>query len=180
MSVARQFDLRSVTIAFLVTIVSALAVSAQSLGPVRTVENVDLSRYVGDWFEIARFPNRFQRQCVGDVRASYVRRSDGIDVINRCRATDGTVTEARGIARVVDERTSAKLKVRFAAAVCRSCRWSGVTTGSSVSPLTTRGRSSGRLIGRTFGFSLERRGFPPSSSGPPWPRLAPAASTLID
>jgi apolipoprotein D and lipocalin family protein len=118
MSVARQFDWRSVTIAFLVTIVSALAVSAQSLGPVRTVENVDLSRYVGDWFEIARFPNRFQRQCVGDVRASYVRRSDGrIDVINRCRATDGTVTEARGIARVVDERTSAKLKVRFAPAV---------------------------------------------------------------
>jgi hypothetical protein len=45
MSVARQLDLRSVTIAFLVTIVSALAVSAQSLGPVRTVENVDLSRY---------------------------------------------------------------------------------------------------------------------------------------
>jgi apolipoprotein D and lipocalin family protein len=70
----------------LATIAAVLAVSAQSLGPVRTVETVDLSRYVGVWFEIARFPNRFQRRCVGDVRATYVRRSDGrIDVINRCR-----------------------------------------------------------------------------------------------
>ena len=104
--------------ALLATIVAVLAASAQSAGPVRTVNAVDLSRYVGDWFEIARFPNRFQRRCVGDVRASYVRRSDGrIDVINRCRVSDGTVTEARGVARVVDERTSAKLKVRFAPAV---------------------------------------------------------------
>jgi apolipoprotein D and lipocalin family protein len=84
--------------------------------PVRTVASVDLNRYVGDWFEISRFPNRFQRQCTGDVRANYARRPDGrIDVINRCR-TAGGETEARGVARIVDERTSAKLKVRFAPA----------------------------------------------------------------
>ena len=84
--------------------------------PVRTVPSVDLDRYVGDWFEIARFENRFQRQCIGDVRASYARRADGrIDVVNRCRTADGQ-TEARGIARVVDEQTYAKLKVRFAPA----------------------------------------------------------------
>ena len=84
--------------------------------PVRTVPSVDLDRYAGDWFEIARFPNRFQRQCIGDVRASYARRPDGrIDVVNRCR-TAGGQTEARGIARLVDEHTHAKLKVRFAPA----------------------------------------------------------------
>ena len=84
--------------------------------PVRSVEKVDLSRYVGEWFEIARFPNRFQRQCLGDVRAFYAIRQDGrLDVVNRCRTTDG-VTEARGVARVVDSRTAAKLKVRFAPA----------------------------------------------------------------
>jgi lipocalin/uncharacterized protein YbjT (DUF2867 family)/ligand-binding SRPBCC domain-containing protein len=83
---------------------------------VRTVPFVDLDRYAGDWVEIARFPNRFQRQCVGDVRASYARRADGrIDVVNRCRTTDGQ-TEARGVARLVDEQTHAKLKVRFAPA----------------------------------------------------------------
>jgi apolipoprotein D and lipocalin family protein len=82
--------------------------------PVRTVPLVDLNRYAGDWFEIARFPNRFQRQCAGDVRASYSRRPDGrIDVVNRCRTADGE-TVARGVARVVDEETFAKLKVRFA------------------------------------------------------------------
>src|SRR5688572_5610884 len=54
--------------------------------PVRTVERVDLARYTGEWVEVARFPNRFQQKCTGDVRASYRRREDGrIDVTNRCR-----------------------------------------------------------------------------------------------
>jgi lipocalin/uncharacterized protein YbjT (DUF2867 family)/ligand-binding SRPBCC domain-containing protein len=88
----------------------------QTPAPVRTVPFVDLDRYAGDWFEIARFPNRFQRQCLGDVRASYVRLADGrLDVVNRCRTADGQ-TEARGVARIVDERTFARLKVRFAPA----------------------------------------------------------------
>jgi apolipoprotein D and lipocalin family protein len=89
---------------------------AETRAPVRTVRSVDLERYAGQWFEIARFPNRFQRQCAGDVRASYARRPDGrIDVVNRCRTADGE-TEARGVARIVDEQTFAKLKVRFAPA----------------------------------------------------------------
>ena len=89
----------------------------QQPAPVRTVDDVDLDRYLGDWFEIARFPNTFQRTCAGDVRASYARRADGrIDVINRCRTADGFV-EARGVARVIDARTRAKLKVRFAPAL---------------------------------------------------------------
>lgn len=89
---------------------------AETTLPVSTVAKVDLNRYSGDWYEIARFPNRFQRQCVGDVRASYARRPDGrLDVVNRCRTADGAI-EARGVARIVDERTSAKLKVRFAPA----------------------------------------------------------------
>lgn len=90
---------------------------ATPAGPVRTVDAVNLERYVGDWYEIARFPNRFQRQCAGDVRASYARRPDGrLDVVNRCRTADGTMDEAQGVARVVDPATSAKLKVRFAPA----------------------------------------------------------------
>jgi len=89
---------------------------APSRTPVRTVPFVDLNRYAGEWFEIARFPNRFQRQCVGDVRATYSQRADGrLDVVNRCRTAEGQ-TEARGVARVVDDRTSARLQVRFAPA----------------------------------------------------------------
>jgi apolipoprotein D and lipocalin family protein len=89
---------------------------AQPPAPVRAVPLVDIDRYLGDWFEIARLPNRFQRTCVGDVRATYARRPDGrLDVVNRCRTAEGE-TEARGVARIVDERTYAKLKVRFAPA----------------------------------------------------------------
>jgi apolipoprotein D and lipocalin family protein len=104
--------LRVVTIAL-----GILAPWQGSSESVTTVDRVDLDRYVGQWYEIARFPNRFQRQCAGDVRAIYTRRPDGrIDVVNECRTQDGKTDVARGIARVVDEQTRAKLEVRFAPA----------------------------------------------------------------
>jgi apolipoprotein D and lipocalin family protein len=95
---------------------SVMPLSAQSRPAVRTVSSVNLDRYAGVWFEIARFPNRFQRRCISDVTAQYGRRSDGrLDVINRCRTDKGSI-EAKGIARTADS-TAAKLKVRFAPAV---------------------------------------------------------------
>lgn len=104
-------------VAGMVALMLMMSTQAPSGSPVQTVPAVDLTRYVGDWFEVARFPNRFQRQCVGEVTANYTIRPDGrITVVNRCRIADGTLTDAQGIARVVDTRTSAKLKVRFAPA----------------------------------------------------------------
>jgi apolipoprotein D and lipocalin family protein len=101
----------------IVALLMVLPSLGQASQPVRTVDSVDLDRYLGDWFEIARYPNSFQQKCAADVRASYAKRSDGrIDVINSCRAADGSITEARGVARVVDSATFAKLKVRFAPA----------------------------------------------------------------
>lgn len=79
-----------------------------------TVASVDLDRYLGTWYEIARLPNRFQDHCAGDVTAEYARMDDGrIRVINRCREASGTTDEARGIARIVDAATNAKLEVSF-------------------------------------------------------------------
>ena len=90
--------------------------AADDVPPVRTAPRVDLQRYAGDWYEVARLPNRFQRRCVGDVRARYTMRTDGrLDVLNQCRTADGAI-DARGVARVVDAVSSAKLKVRFAPA----------------------------------------------------------------
>src|SRR5512146_1442774 len=95
------------TIVVLAGLSMVTPVDGQLPGAVRTVDRVDLDRYLGDWYEIARFPNRFQRQCVGDVKATYAKRTDGrIDVINRCRTANGVI-EARGVARVADVRTSA-------------------------------------------------------------------------
>ena len=76
------------------------------------VASVDLNRYAGIWHEIARIPNRFQQQCARDTRARYTLRADGrIDVVNQCVRRDGSLDQARGIARVVDADTPTKLKV---------------------------------------------------------------------
>ncbi len=85
------------------------------LPPLQTVPRVDLRRYVGTWYEIAAFPQRFQRGCTATT-ATYTLRADGdVDVLNRCRkgSLDGEETSARGRARVVDRATNAKLEVSF-------------------------------------------------------------------
>ncbi len=98
-------------------VIGMLRIATETTAEVRTVSAVDLSRYAGDWYEVARFPNRFEAKCAADVMASYRRQDEGtIEVINRCRKADGTVTMAKGVARVVDGSGNAKLKVRFAPA----------------------------------------------------------------
>jgi apolipoprotein D and lipocalin family protein len=84
-----------------------------------TQDWVDLARYAGRWYEIARLPNRFQDQCAGDVAATYTLRPDGrVAVVNECRRKDGRTTRAEGMARRADEKgPSSRLKVRFAPAV---------------------------------------------------------------
>jgi apolipoprotein D and lipocalin family protein len=82
--------------------------------PVQTVAQVDISRYLGKWYEIARYPRFFQKQCVSDVSAQYVPRQDGkVEVTNRCRKRDGSIDEARGVAEVVDGSNNTKLEVTF-------------------------------------------------------------------
>jgi len=76
-------------------------------------KSVDLQRYLGRWYEIARYEQGFQKGCEG-VTADYSLRADGtIDVVNRCRKPGGKLSEARGRAKVVDTATNAKLKVSF-------------------------------------------------------------------
>ncbi len=84
--------------------------------PLEVVERVDLTRYMGLWYEVARYPNFFQLSCAGGTTAFYALRDDGkVDVTNSCRqgSLDGEIDEIEGVARVVDEHTNAKLKVRF-------------------------------------------------------------------
>ena len=83
--------------------------------PLETVAHVDLARYAGVWYEIASYPQRFQKGCTGTV-ATYTLRADGtVAVLNRCArdSLDGRVTVARGRARVVDKASNARLKVSF-------------------------------------------------------------------
>lgn len=83
--------------------------------PLEVAPGVDLSRYTGKWYEIAKYPNRFQRGCIG-ATAEYSLSPDGkrVEVVNRCRdAGSGKERSIRGKARVVDPATNAKLSVTF-------------------------------------------------------------------
>jgi apolipoprotein D and lipocalin family protein len=86
--------------------------------PLTTIASLDVNRYMGTWYEIAKFPNRFQKDCAGNTSATYSLREDGrVRVVNRCRTLDGSEKVTEGVARQVGAATSAKLKVRFAPSI---------------------------------------------------------------
>ena len=88
---------------------------AQALPPVQTIASLDVPRYMGTWFELAKFPNVFQRKCVSNTRAVYTLNVDNtLQVLNRCRIQDGSTIEALGQAKQIGNATSPVLKVRFA------------------------------------------------------------------
>lgn len=105
-----------------ITLLAAIAAAACASQPVNrraeppltTVASVDVDRYLGLWFEIARLPNGFQKDCEA-VTATYSKREDGlIRVVNQCGAIPGSRSrEAVGKAKIVDTATNAKLKVSF-------------------------------------------------------------------
>ena len=89
----------------------AAAVTAE----LTVVPSVDLRRYAGKWYEIARFPNRFQKACTSDVSATYSLRPDGkITVLNQCVTAKGDIKSATGTARLAGKgQPNTKLKVTF-------------------------------------------------------------------
>ena len=90
-------------------------VHAEPRSELAVVPGVEIDRYLGTWYEIARYPNRFQKECVA-VTADYSLRPDGkIKVVNACRkeTLDGKIKKIEGKAWVADEATNAKLKVQF-------------------------------------------------------------------
>jgi apolipoprotein D and lipocalin family protein len=99
------------------TLLGALLMT-MAAAPLPTQDGVDLARYAGRWYEIARLPNRFQDKCAGDVAATYTLRPDGrVRVVNECRRPSGEMTRVDGIARRADPKGPAsRLKVRFAPA----------------------------------------------------------------
>jgi len=97
-------------------LLALLAACQTASAPLPVVEDVDLARYAGRWYEIASFPQRFQRGCVATM-AVYTLREDGrIRVENSCRdgSFDGTLRRADGVAWLADpDGSRAKLKVQF-------------------------------------------------------------------
>ncbi|MBK1621042.1 hypothetical protein CKO42_21985 [Lamprobacter modestohalophilus] len=79
-----------------------------------TVQHVDLKRYMGRWYEIARLPYFTERRCTKDVQADYLLGDDGmVYVTNRCTHADGGIGTAKGIARVVDRSSNSRFEISF-------------------------------------------------------------------
>jgi apolipoprotein D and lipocalin family protein len=100
---------RSLAIAFLASS-TALVPATSSL---KTVDHVDLQRYAGKWYELARIPNRFEKKCDRNVTAEYILEGKTITVRNTCLKADGETSVAKGRAKIIDKTTGARLKVTF-------------------------------------------------------------------
>lgn len=108
--------LLSLALAAAVTVASAAPAAAEryrdTSQPIGVVTNLDIDRYLGRWYEIARFPVWFERNCQA-VTADYALNPDGtIAVVNTCRkgSPDGPKDVAEAVGRVI---SPGKLEVNF-------------------------------------------------------------------
>ena len=87
----------------------------------KAVDKVELDRYLGVWYEVARKPLSFQKKCARDITARYTLNENGNVVVdNRCYSTDGTLNQSLGEAYVQNAPYNSKLKVSF---LPDSIRW---------------------------------------------------------
>lgn len=104
----------------------AAVAQAAAPEPLAALPSLDVPSYMGTWYQVAWFPNRFQKQCVRDTTATYRRLPDGVEVLNRCRLADGRIDDVIGLARpagsvlVGDRLAPARLEVSF---LPRLLRW---------------------------------------------------------
>lgn len=83
--------------------------------PVTPIERLDVSRYLGRWYELAKLPNWFQKKCVADTSAEYRLLANGqLGVLNQCRTASGEMQQANGVARQRAGGSTSQLEVRFA------------------------------------------------------------------
>jgi len=107
------------------TVTTATAQTAPT-EPLAALPSLDVPTYMGTWYQVAWFPNRFQKQCVRDTTATYRRLPEGVEVLNRCRLADGRIDDVLGLARPAgsvltgDKLEPARLEVSF---LPRWLRW---------------------------------------------------------
>lgn len=83
--------------------------------PLRAVEKVDLAKYAGKWYEIASFPQRFQKGC-HCTTAEYTPTDKGYIIVeNKCKkgSINGRETNIKGKAFIVPNTGNAQLMIQF-------------------------------------------------------------------
>jgi apolipoprotein D and lipocalin family protein len=120
----------------LLALLFAATISHAQPAPLQPLPSLDIAPYMGTWYQVLWFPNRFQRQCTADTSATYRDRGDGtVEVINRCRTADGKTDSVTGharppsgVARIEAGRLQpARLEVSFLPAWLR---WTGIGWGA--------------------------------------------------
>jgi len=99
-----------------ITAVSALVaavVAKNAKKALASAAHVDLDRFVGSWFEIARLPDKQDQECVSDARATYARTEDGLRLLSLCRRADGSIRRSTGRAKLVDDATQSRFKISY-------------------------------------------------------------------
>jgi apolipoprotein D and lipocalin family protein len=100
----------------------AVSSNSAAVKPLQSIASLEVPRYMGTWYQVALYPNSFQKQCVSDTTATYSTNADGtVKVLNRCMLADGKFETAEGQARPIGKLQDntlapAKLQVRFAPA----------------------------------------------------------------
>jgi apolipoprotein D and lipocalin family protein len=139
---------------FIIIICYAGIIPAQEK-ELKTVDYVDLKKYTGLWYEIAKIPNSFQDHCVKGTTAEYrIKDSGEIEVINSCIEEDGSRDEAKGKARVVDKKTNSKLEVSFVSILGFNLFWGdywiiGLDENYKYAVIGSPGRKYGWILSRT-------------------------------
>lgn len=98
------------------TAVSALVAAIMAKNAKKALASaahVDLDRFVGSWFEIARLPDPKDKECLSDARATYARTDNGLRLLSLCRRQDGSIRRSTGRARLADDATQARFKISY-------------------------------------------------------------------
>lgn len=111
--IALALPLAAAQAAETVTNTTAGATPATAAPVIDASRPLDLARYTGRWFEIARQSHFFQRNCARNVTAAYAKEEGFVRVVNRCEKENGEVMKVEGKAFVTDAPTNRKLEVGF-------------------------------------------------------------------
>jgi apolipoprotein D and lipocalin family protein len=99
-----------------VTAISALVaavVARNAKKALASAAHVDLDRFVGSWFEIARLPCRQDKDCLSDARVTYARTDHGLRLLSLCRRENGSIRRSTGRAKLADDATQARFKISY-------------------------------------------------------------------